>query len=221
MTWYKIANSTPVVAFLTKKLRQPLEEGKVVLWLVSGGSVIPLAAAVARQLQPVNCNHLIVSLMDERYGEVGHTDENWHKLLAAGFSLPNAHMRAVLQGESPEATTADFAAFMRQALAKADFRIGLFGMGADGHTAGILPHSPAVTNVEYACYYPAETYRRITITPPVIAALDSAVLYAVGSDKQVALEELQEPVSIADQPAQALKTVAEFTIFNDHLGVST
>ena len=220
MIWYKVTDSDKVAAYIAQQLQALLQADKRVLWLVSGGSAISIAVAVAQKLQTTDASRLIVSLVDERYGEVGHADENWRQLLDAGFSLPSATLQPILKGESPEATTVDFAAFLKQQLAESDVRIGLFGIGADGHTAGVLPHSPAVLEAEFACYYSTETYKRITMTPPAIAALDCAIVYAKGPEKAVTLEALKQTIAITDQPAQILKQVPRCIVFNDHQGES-
>jgi 6-phosphogluconolactonase/glucosamine-6-phosphate isomerase/deaminase len=56
------------------------------------------------------------------------------------------------------------------------------------------------------------------MTPSAIAALDCAIVYAKGPEKAVTLEALKQTMSIADQPAQALKQVSKCIVFNDHQG---
>jgi 6-phosphogluconolactonase/glucosamine-6-phosphate isomerase/deaminase len=101
-------------------------------------------------------------------------------------------------------------------LARADLCIGLFGMGMDGHTAGILPNSPAVSSSTLVRGYDAGRFLRITITPAAIRMLHEAVLYAVGVEKrQPLLDLVTTELSIAAQPAQALKSSQKLHIFTD------
>lgn len=243
----KITSTKPVADYLTNTLTSHLSAGQRVLWLVPGGSSIAVAAAVSRQLSPELLGNLTVTLTDERYGAVGHPDSNWRQLDEAGFALPGATLLPVLTGirntlSTPEltrpstipdsgdaATTAptdpatlqDVAARwgiqLKEALAAADFRLGFFGIGADGHTAGMLPGSPAITTTEYAAGYDAGKFQRLTMTIPAIAHLDEAVAYAVGDSKWPVIDELAtQSIEPAKQPAQALKLVHTLTIFNDH-----
>jgi 6-phosphogluconolactonase/glucosamine-6-phosphate isomerase/deaminase len=91
-------------------------------------------------------------------------------------------------------------------------------MGADGHTAGILPHSEAVNDGEFAHGYSAGEFERITMTPIAISQLDEAVLYAEGEAKWPMIDQLESDALFTDQPAQGLKRAAKLTVFNDHKG---
>jgi 6-phosphogluconolactonase/glucosamine-6-phosphate isomerase/deaminase len=114
-----------------------------------------VAAAVSQHLRREPLERLTVTLTDERYGPVGHADSNWRQLATAGFDLPGATMLPVLKGLDMPSTVAEFAAVLKHHLSAADFALGFFGIGADGHTAGILPGSPAVAATEFAAGYDA------------------------------------------------------------------
>ena len=218
MVFRKVTSAESVIDYLTGVLSAKMAAGQPVLWLVPGGSAIAVAVAVAKNLQGVDLSSLTVTLTDERYGSVGHTDSNWSQLEQAGFNLPGARLVPVLHGHSVEETTSEFAQHLQEYCRGAAYCLGLFGMGADGHTAGILPDSPAVTTTEWAAHYQAPDYLRVTMTPPAIAALDEAVVYAMGEAKAEPLQRLQADIPLDEQPAQALKQVHELTIFNDQIG---
>jgi 6-phosphogluconolactonase/glucosamine-6-phosphate isomerase/deaminase len=209
-----------VVQYLAHVISAPLSVGKRVLWLVAGGSSMPIAVAVSKALKSsgVSLEKLVMTLTDERYGDVGHADSNWKQLKDAGFDLPGAVMKPVLESNDMEATVTAFGVFLGIELGKVDYRVGLFGIGLDGHTAGILPHSSAVEATQLAAGYDAGTYKRVTMTPAAIARLDEAIVYAVGEPKWPVFEKLETEVSLSEQPAQILKRVPKTTIFNDHKG---
>jgi 6-phosphogluconolactonase/glucosamine-6-phosphate isomerase/deaminase len=198
-------------------LRQHLGAGKKVLWLVPGGSAIAVVIKVAERLIAQDLSNLSVTLTDERYGDLSHADSNWHQLEDLGFQLERAKLYPVLTGDYREQTTKNFASTLRKLLTESDYRLGFFGIGPDGHTAGILPGSPAVDAKEFAAGYTAPNFERITMTPLAIAKLDEAVVYAMGAAKWPILEQLQVDLPLAKQPAQALKQVPQVTIFNDHI----
>jgi len=85
---------------------------------------------------------------------------------------------------------------------KAEYKVGLFGVGTDGHTAGILPGSVAVHSKDLTCsydtpyfahYHNAESYRE----------LDEAIVWMQGKDKWKVLEDLSKnEIDIEKQPAQ-------------------
>jgi 6-phosphogluconolactonase/glucosamine-6-phosphate isomerase/deaminase len=201
---------------LSTRIREKLSEGKSVLFLIPGGSAIAVALLVARELVTMgDLTRLSVMLTDERFGEVGHKDSNWAQLTASGFSLPRATLIPTLRGLSLSETVHAQEEVLRAQFSGTDFHVGLFGMGSDGHTAGILPGSPASTSTALVVGYPAPQFTRITMTPSAIAQLDLAVLYAMGGEKKKAVQNLSEEKDIAVQPAQALKKARELVVFTD------
>jgi 6-phosphogluconolactonase/glucosamine-6-phosphate isomerase/deaminase len=218
LVFTQIGSADQAATHLAGTIREKLRAGQHVLWLVPGGSAIAVAVAASKQLAAVPLENLTVTLTDERYGDVGHPDSNWPQLQAAGFALPGATLLPVLHGESMEATVDTFTATLAQAFQQADFSIGLFGIGADGHTAGMLPHSGAVAATQFAFGYDAGNFVRITMTPPAIAQLNEAVVYAIGEEKWPVLDQLEGEVPPIDQPAQFLKQVPNVIIYNDHRG---
>ena len=157
-------------------------------------------------------------LTDERYGSVGHRDSNWQQLLDKGFILPQAKLIPVLFGDDKKNTVEKFNQNLIKEFKKAEYKIGLFGVGVDGHTAGILPESEAILSLNLACGYDIPTFSRITITPKAKEKLDEVVVWAQGKDKWSVIKNLNKNSDIIKQPAQILKRVPLLTIFTDYLG---
>lgn len=205
-----------IVEYLTSTLVAHLQADESVLWLVPGGSAMKVATKVLAALEDVDTSKLCITLTDERYGRPDHPDENWLQLEQLGFNVSTINAYRVLRGEDIETTAQDFGDKLERLFATYQYKIGLFGIGADGHTAGIKPHTVAVTSDEYAAQFEGEDFARVTMTPKAIAALDEVVAYAHGADKYPVLSQLlREDVALIDQPAQALKTVPRSTIFSD------
>jgi 6-phosphogluconolactonase/glucosamine-6-phosphate isomerase/deaminase len=159
VTYKQVNDIKPVAEYLAERIINALHAGQQVLWLVPGGSSIAVAAAASHILRGKDLRLLTVSLTDERYGEVGHADSNWQQLSDTGFSLPGASLVPVLEkGEDRDLTTEQYGESLRGLLKKADYALGFFGIGADGHTAGILPGSPALEADTYAATYDAAYY---------------------------------------------------------------
>lgn len=62
----------------------------------------------------------------------------------------------------------------------------LLGMGEDGHTASLFPHSPALaegTRRVVAVTRPPPSPQRLTITPSVIEAADAVIVLVAGANK--------------------------------------
>lgn len=205
-----------IAEFIARQILEHLQAGQRVLWLVTGGSSIPVNVAAAKLVAPHPHERLVVTLTDERYGPVGHADSNWQKLLTAGFSLPQAKLYPILTGQDLTETTRTINEALKKELSQAQYSLGLFGIGADGHTAGILPHSVAVASSELAMNYQGPDFTRITITPSLISRLDEAIAVVMGSTKWPALANLATEKTTTDQPAQILKQVKKLTIFSDY-----
>lgn len=219
MVFYKIDSAGDVVDYVASVLSSRLSRGERVLWLLSGGSAIAVEVEVAKKLNSIdNLSNLSVSLIDERYGPLGHPDSNWQQLADSGFELPGAQIRPVLAGKDIQATAADYQTFLKDKLAASDFSFGLAGLGADGHTLGIKPGSPALETQNLIVAYDWEDYRRLTATARVIEKLDEIVVYALGREKLPQLKKLQKTLPAAEQPAQLLKLCPKLIIFNDQVG---
>lgn len=193
-----------------------LKAGKKVLLFVTGGSSISVAEEMSQMLQGEDLRNLTVMLTDERYGPVGHPDSNWQQLLEGGFDLADATLIPVLVGEDMDETVKIFCHSLKEELDKAEYKIGLFGIGMDGHTAGIIPESVAVKSKELACGYIAPSFSRITITFNTIEKLDEAIVWMQGAQKWGVIDKLKEEIEIEKQPAQILKKVPLLTIFTDY-----
>ena len=210
------SNVDEVAEFVAGRIIEELEKGQRVLWFVPGGSSIKVAAAASKIIAKHDHSSLTVTLTDERYGDFGHPDSNWRQLKEAGFLLPDANTIRVLVDYTFQETAKVYASNLKKELPEADFVIGLFGVGADGHTAGMLPDSPAIISDKFACAYDAGAFERVTITPIAIPYFNEVIIFAQGENKWPVLKKLNEDVPVSEQPVQILKTVKKVTIFSDY-----
>ena len=178
-------------------------QGKRVLWLASGGSGVAVAESVTNLLTGHDTSRLTVSLTDERYGPIDHANENWRILLDHHAIPAGADTFRPLDGASIDHATQQFDAWLKHQFEVTDYTIGLFGIGADGHTAGIKPHShPLDERTSFAYSFTGEDFERITMTFGAIERLDEIVIQAAGADKKAALAAALSPdQSLAEVPA--------------------
>lgn len=217
MNLISTSDHSEIVEYLTTTISNRLESGESVLWLVPGGSAMGVATKVLESLVEVDSGSLCITLTDERYGNPGHEDENWTQLMQLGFAVESINAYRVLRGESPEDTARDFSAKLYELFNTYSYRIGLFGMGADGHTAGILPHTSGVDSDELAVYYVGDDYPRVTMTGEAIAQLDEAVLFAYGESKHEQVRRLlYEDIDAHEQPAKLLLDAGKFSVYTDY-----
>ena len=203
---------------LALEFRQQLELHSKVLWLISGGSNIPLTVQVMNELPDELTSRLTIMPIDERYGPVGHPDSNIKQLYDAGFRPKQATVFAPLDGSPIAATVKRYNDAAQKAFSACDFVVAQVGMGADGHVAGLLPNSSALDATMFVVAYEGPDYIRMTMTPAAIRQVDLAYLFAYGREKRAALDRLCDgDFPMSDQPAQVLRELKEVTIFNDQL----
>lgn len=202
---------------IARQITEHLESGDRVLWLLSGGSSTSIAVEVAGLLKGVqNIKNLSISLTDERYGKPEHADENWQQLLNLGFAVTGAKKYRPLKGADKPTTLKAFDIWIKQQIAEADYAIGIFGIGTDGHTAGIKPGSDATSAGGYATLFTGNDFERLTITYQAIIKLDEAVIQASGEDKRDILNLLlKKGRPLAEMPAQILHKIPAVTLYSD------
>lgn len=206
---------------IAARICQALYDSKRVLWLISGGSNIAAEVAVMERVRN-HCSDkldgLAIMPMDERYGPPGHADSNVQALRDAGFDPGDATLVDVLMHDVPfDATLNFYTEVASTALASANVIIGQFGLGGDGHTAGVLPGSPAAeADASTVAGYEWDDYTRLTLTPTALRDVTVGYVLAYGAGKKGALNRLQKDVEdLSELPAKLLRQIAEVYVYND------
>ena len=238
-------DSNAGITSLASRISAALNSDKPVLWLTCGGSNVPVAfdafQSIKAQVVPRSLASLTIGQTDERFGPVGHADSNWRQLIEAGFdfstqiaSNPSNNVISnkngsdgvrglpILIGKPLDETVAAYSKVIGAAVAdvksSGGLVVALFGIGADGHIAGILPHSPAVNSNGSVCGYEEGRFTRITLTPKTLKRVDLAYAFAFGESKREALESLRDQdLSMDEQPAQILKGLKEAYVYSDEV----
>ena len=208
---------------IATRLCDELFEGKRVLWLVSGGSNVQSEVTIMDMVRThvaEKLHGLAIMPMDERYGEPGHKDSNTEQLRAAGFDSGSATWIDVLMHDLPfDQTLSFYNGVATTAISNAQAIIGQFGLGSDGHTAGLLPDSPA-TEIDEATVigYEWRDYIRLSLSAFALKQVTNAYVLAYGDGKKQTLERLRKnDESFADLPSSLLYQIAEVHIYTDQL----
>jgi len=122
---------------------------------------------------------------DERAVPPAHPDSNLRMARAAlldHVAIPPAQVFR-MEADSPDLETAAFA--YERVLPDA-LDVIVLGIGADGHTASLFPHAPALreqTRRVVPVPRPPADHARLSVTPPVIRAARARVVLARGPSK--------------------------------------
>lgn len=223
MKFIHAENPTEGIGMLAENLGSALLAGKKVLWLIAGGSNVPIAVEVrkkVREMMSVDKSRsldLMVTLTDERFGLVGHPDSNWRQLAEAGFDFENVQKIPVLNGLEVEETARVWGKEVEKLFNLCEVVVGQFGLGSDGHIAGVLPDSEAVKSLETVAVTRSKTFTRVTLTLKTVKTISQAYVFAFGESKKEMLQILRDRnVGPEEQPAQILKEMEEVYLFSDN-----
>ncbi len=194
-------------AFLARRLTVTGPQGTLSLALSGGSTPGPVYEALARERHP-DWDRIDVYFADERVLPLDHPQSNFR--LAKETLLDRVGVADARVHPLPTAAPNLDAAARAYGDALPD-RLDLLvlGIGGDGHTASLFPHSPALEATERVVRTraPVAPFDRLTITPPVIRAARLVVVLARGPEKARALQTaLREKGSIAECPARLARS---------------
>lgn len=204
---------------LARALKEALEQHDIVTWFLPGGSNIKTSIEAMDLLPDELTERLYLSQTDERFGPLGHKDSNWQQLEDLGFKVKKAKTAMFLQDQTSSLgdVTANAGDIIQNLILKS-YTIGQFGIGPDGHIAGIKPGSPASVATGLTSGYPWEDFTRVTMTFAAIRQLNQVLAFAFGEPKAHTLSALRdESHQLINQPAAILKS-ARATLYNDQIG---
>jgi 6-phosphogluconolactonase len=187
-----------------------------------GGSPKPVFSLLADPSQPyreaVPWDRLFVFWVDERCVPPNHQDSNYRVANELLFSrVPIAPERVIrIQGElAPEEAAAVYESAIRGHFRLEGAEVPIFdllhlGMGDDGHTASLFPHTEGLHEmgrVAIANHVPQQTQTwRVTLTRPVINAARDVFFLVDGAKKADPLGRvLQGPWDPETLPSQLIQ----------------
>jgi 6-phosphogluconolactonase len=183
---------------LNKMMTAVKERGVCTIALAGGSTPKPLYEAIATQDMPWDKIHIFWG--DERYVSPTHPDSNEGMARSAWLSkvpIPAANIHPMPTGEPEPALAAQKHEIQIQEF----FKIGsgtfpaldiiLLGMGDDGHTASLFPHTPALNvSDRLVTVGNKDGQPRLTFTVPLINHARSVFFLVAGASKQPALTQV-------------------------------
>lgn len=194
------------------------ERGQAAIALSGGSTPKPLYEALAQQALPWEKIHIFWG--DERYVPADHPDSNQRMARLAWLDqieIPAANIHPMPTGaNNPEADAQAYEQELSQFFQTAPgqfpaFDLILLGLGDDGHTASLFPHTDALQICDRLITVGNKDGQpRLTFTIPLINQARSVMFLVAGASKQAALAEIFAPVANANQyPARFIKPQGE------------
>jgi 6-phosphogluconolactonase len=210
------ALSQAAAEFIATAGRSAIEEHGRFDWLLSGGGTprrtYELVAAGYRDERAL-WSRTHVYWGDERCAAADHPESNYamaRESLLDRLPIPAEQIHRIHAELSDPWTAAD----RYEAILSSRADLILLGMGEDGHTASLFPHSPALDErhrrvVVVEGSKPPK--QRITITPPVLESAREVLVLVSGADKAAALERVLDEHGSPDRtPARLVREALWF-----------
>jgi 6-phosphogluconolactonase len=175
---------------------------------LSGGTSPELAHETAVRLQP-DWRRVELWWGDERC--VPPDDERSNYAMAKRTLLDRAEVPPAavhrIRGElDPDAAAAEY----DEALRAVRLRMNILGVGPDGHTASLFPHSPGLherNRSAIAAEAGLEPFvPRVTMTPPMLANSDCVVYLVTGEQKADAVKRAFEEPPSDETPSSRIRS---------------
>jgi 6-phosphogluconolactonase len=167
------------------------------------------------EVQTIDWNRVFIYFSDERCVPPDHADSNFKLIsdtLIEPLGIPPTNVFRILGEIGPEKAAADYHDKLSMFRGQHNipvFDLALLGLGDDGHTASLFPHSPALKdfrNFAAPAGRGPEGWERVTVTIPVFNAAKNAWFMAVGAEKSKAVQKLiqgtYDPIQL---PVQAVR----------------
>ena len=184
--------------------------------------------------EQVDWAHLDIFWGDERAVPPDHPDSNYgmaHAALLSKVPIPPARVhRMFAERDDRDAAARDYAAEIARVFGVPPpgeaaaaggappegeppaFDLVLLGMGPDGHTASLFPHTEALRETRrwvVRNYVPKFSANRLTLTAPILNRGTTILFLVAGADKAAVLQEVLEgPPDPERLPSQLIRPAA-------------
>lgn len=177
---------------------------------LSGGSTPKAIYKALSTITSLDWSKVYLFWSDERAVDPTHPDSNYKMTLDTGLLnlvRPTQIFRMRAEKEIEKNALA-YEELINSTLDKHLFDLVMLGVGEDGHTASLFPHTKALdsTNLVAANHIPQKDCSRMTLTFPCINNSHQAVIYAIGANKELIIPKVLEAPILSNYPASQVGT---------------
>lgn len=152
---------------------------------------------------------------DERSVGPDHIDSNYRMAMEEGFAkmpIPKDQIHRMEAEKGVERYAIIYEEIIERVLKKRPFDYIMLGMGDDGHTASLFPHTSALSEEKKSVcgnWIPQKDTWRMTLTYPCINQAAHIVIYVLGeAKKQTLLSVLKDEKPSIDYPIVKIGTTS-------------
>ncbi|MBM3201658.1 MAG: 6-phosphogluconolactonase [Chlamydiae bacterium] len=128
---------------------------------------------------------------DERAVGPDHPDSNYKMAMDNGIAdlpIPKSQIyRMQAEKDEKERAAIDYEKIIREVVPEQQFDLIMLGMGEDGHTASLFPHTKALSIKDKLVainYVEEKKSYRMTFTYPLLQKAKNKIIYVLGKEKQ-------------------------------------
>lgn len=211
--------SQALAEWITEEIENTLEQSDRFTWVLTGGNsprqLYELLSSEAYSNR-IDWSKLHIFWGDER--AVPFSDDRNNARMTFQYLLDRVpvprHQIHVMNTElEPAASAAAYEKILHGYFSEtgASFDLVLNGMGDDGHTLSLFPHTPVIHEQKAwasSFYLDAQKMYRITLTAPIVNRAKTVAFLTFGSNKANALKEVLKGKKNTDQyPSQIIQPV--------------
>ncbi|NGX60994.1 MAG: 6-phosphogluconolactonase [Chlamydiae bacterium] len=182
---------------------------------LSGGSTPKkIFQELVRKKERVDWEHVYLFWSDERNVVPSSEESNYHMAMEEGglknLPIPNNQIFRMVAEEDLENNALAYEKLILEKLGTHPFDLVMLGMGDDGHTASLFPHTKALSEEHRLVvpnFVPQKNTWRMTFTYTCINRARHISIYVMGAAKSEVLEQvLISPLNPETYPSQKIGT---------------
>lgn len=204
--------------YLTKQLFE--SEGNIIL-LLAGGSCLNAVRHAVKKLDGPVLSRIHLAQIDERVVPLDDPASNWRQIeesVGARLNQFASTLPMVPNVEEADDLAISYEMRLMSLLETADETIGIYGIGDDGHIAGMLSTTNPGDFTQFldgrlVVGYKAHDYTRITTTAALLTKLSEVILLTCGPNKVKTVDKINQDLAPHNHPAQLLKDASRVSLF--------